>query len=329
MARPRPQPRTEVVASLGITERSTSPSHHARGSIEVLSHMRPNHRKRLALGTAQFGFAYGIAGSGSPVAETMIGAILDRAEAAGITRLDTAAAYGDIEQRLARLIRDRSFRIVSKISQIPRGLEESDQVAFVRSAVRESHGRLGELMVGLLFHDADDVSLRAGDAVWKAASEECARLGVALGVSGYDPRVLADIAGYRDLAMTQLPANALDQRFREHAIDLSGSEVTLRSIYLQGLLLMDENEAAARIPPAAAALRVWHQWCKANDLSPLEAALGIAKGFVADFYVFGVDNVEQLDALAESWQAARSMTAPALASSDPAIIDPRCWADRP
>ena len=55
---------------------------------------------QLALGTVQFGLAYGAVGSGSQVDGATATAILDAAWHQGVRTLDTAAAYGDIEERL-------------------------------------------------------------------------------------------------------------------------------------------------------------------------------------------------------------------------------------
>ena len=58
---------------------------------------------KLALGTVQFGLAYGITGRGAVVPEQEVREILVAAADQGVSVLDTAVAYGDIEPRLAGL----------------------------------------------------------------------------------------------------------------------------------------------------------------------------------------------------------------------------------
>ena len=55
---------------------------------------------RLALGTAQFGTAYGVANRSGRVSMSEGARILDYAWAVGMNTLDTAAAYGESERTL-------------------------------------------------------------------------------------------------------------------------------------------------------------------------------------------------------------------------------------
>ncbi len=58
---------------------------------------------RLALGTVQFGLAYGVVGRAERIGDEEARQIFDRAAELDIDLLDTAPGYGDIEQRLAAL----------------------------------------------------------------------------------------------------------------------------------------------------------------------------------------------------------------------------------
>ncbi len=279
----------------------------------------------LALGTVQFGLAYGIAGRDAPVDEHAVRSILELASAAGVTRLDTAAAYGDIEQRLARLIGDLSFGVVSKIPAIAPGLAGAERLAFVEAAIRQSHARLGGLLCGLLFHDAALFAGGENDGLWDHSAGLCARLGIPLGVSGYDPGAMAGLAARLPLAMVQLPANALDQRITAAAPGLARCETSLRSIFLQGLLLLEPDQAVRRLPACAPAILAWQAWCAQACLPPLEAALAIARGLPAAYCVVGVDDPAQFEAIARAWSSVQPCHAAALAQADPALIDPRQW----
>lgn len=280
----------------------------------------------LALGTVQFGLPYGLAGATMPVREDDVRTILRRAADAGVSRLDTAAAYGDIEERLAGLVGDLPFSVVSKIPSLPANLGPIERIDFVRQAIARSQARLGQLLVGILFHDPAPLLGPNGPGLWAAAKEECDRLGIALGVSGYDPAEVARLHANYDLAMAQLPASALDQRVRQ-----AGEmpfELTLRSLFLQGLLLLEKEEAARRVPAGMVSTARWRQWCASRDLPPLDAALAIAKSFVADYAVVGVDTPAQWDEIAAAWARADAMSEPDLAVEEPGVIDPRYWCEK-
>jgi aryl-alcohol dehydrogenase-like predicted oxidoreductase len=74
---------------------------------------------RLALGTAQFGLDYGVANTGGRTPFAEVESILEFAAANDVNTLDTAAAYGDAEDVLARAgAQDRGFRIISKTARL-------------------------------------------------------------------------------------------------------------------------------------------------------------------------------------------------------------------
>ena len=86
---------------------------------------------QLALGTVQFGLAYGITGKGQVVPEREVRGILARAWERGVRTLDTAAAYGDIEARLKGLCEGRAFRVISKVPVVPDQLPASEAAALL------------------------------------------------------------------------------------------------------------------------------------------------------------------------------------------------------
>ena len=275
---------------------------------------------QLALGTVQFGVAYGVVGRCERVSDGDAAAILARAAAQGIRTLDTAAAYGDIEERLAGLCGAAPFAIVSKIPPLP---ADGDAAAFVTDAVNRSAQRLGPRLAALLFHRADDLLGAHADRIWRAAVRALPP-GVKLGVSCYGPDELAAVAARHPVALAQLPGNALDQRLHGHAFP--GIELHLRSVFLQGLLLADAATGAARVPACAPALAAWQLFCTERGLAPLEAALGLARALPGvQRLVVGVDELAQLDAIHAAWQRSTPLAAPELACTDPAVIDPRHW----
>lgn len=280
----------------------------------------------LALGTVQFGLPYGVAGRDVAVPENEAIAILERAHAWGIRCLDTAAAYGDIEARLARLVQGRDFRVVSKLPALPGGLAPDEIEPWVRDCIELSRERLGSRLAALLFHRAEDLLEPHADRLWAAANEHATKMDVKLGVSCYGPATLAKVRERFPIAMVQLPGNAFDQSIRAWAGAWTGVEIHLRSVFLQGLLLMPESIAARRIPVAAAALNRWHAWCRRHDIAPLTAALGIAKGLPgASHCVVGVDDMAQLEAIATAWRDAPILEAHELAVDDDRVFDPRRW----
>jgi aryl-alcohol dehydrogenase-like predicted oxidoreductase len=280
----------------------------------------------LALGTAQFGLAYGIAGRTAPLDDSAARAVLEAAAHHGIRWLDTASAYGDIEERLSYLCVDLPFHIVSKLPALPPGLNELDSQKFFLDALRRSIVRLGHRLSTVLFHEPADLAGPEGETIWLAVESETAVEGIKLGVSCYDLATLHSLQARLPISAAQLPGNAFDQSLTKLEKFLAPNFLQVRSAFLQGLLLMPEQEASRRLPAAAAALKRWHDWCKAEGKHPLEAALGIVKGFsVADQCVIGVDDGKHLEQIVAAWSKSCVVTAPELSVQNSSIIDPRQW----
>lgn len=280
----------------------------------------------LVLGTAQFGLAYGIAGATSPVAEREVRDILGCARDAGITQLDTAQAYGDIESRLARLLpAGTHWRVTTKIAPPPSTANANEAAVVMRRSVEAAHRHLGEYLDAVLLHDARTLALPQGETVWAALVDACGSK-LHPGVSVYAPDELAALAKQCDIARAQLPGNAFDQRIAANPHLGRDIGVFVRSAFLQGLLLMPIGTARLKLPAAGSALERWHSWCAQRDLAPLSAALSIVRGLPGvSGCVVGVDSATQLVQIVDAWECARPLQAPELAVDDPQVIDPRRW----
>jgi aryl-alcohol dehydrogenase-like predicted oxidoreductase len=279
----------------------------------------------LALGTAQFGLKYGIAGRGEVVPPAEVRRILSVAWEGGIRLLDTAPVYGDIEARLSTFIEGFDYTVISKIPPLPKGANQAEAAAFVREGIARAQERLDGHLGGLLFHHANDLLGPYGDAVWSASADVAHAADLKLGVSCYSPEDALTIVRRFPLTIAQLPGNAFDQRLESYAFPTSLG-VHLRSVFLQGLLLLSPREVAARLPRGAAPAQQWARWCAEQGLTRLQAALCLAKGFSgASHCIVGVDSTAQLEEILSAWGQAKPLRAEHLAVSDQDVIDPRKW----
>jgi aryl-alcohol dehydrogenase-like predicted oxidoreductase len=278
----------------------------------------------LLLGTVQFGLAYGVAGRGQAVPEAEVRRLLELAAASGITSLDTAPAYGDIEARLSTLCDGLPLSIVSKIAPVP--ADASDASAAVRASVHRSRKRLGDRLTTLLFHQADDLFRPDADVIWRSAVDEAGP--VRIGISAYEPSTIMRLRARYGFSVAQLPANPLDQRLRRPGVAaaLAGIEIHARSVFLQGLLLMSSTDVRARVPAAAESHAKWMAWCDVLGLSPLQTAIAVTRALPGvSACVVGVDRPIQLEQILAAAQQANPLEAPLLQSDDLDVIDPRRW----
>ncbi|MEX0734713.1 MAG: aldo/keto reductase [Steroidobacteraceae bacterium] len=285
----------------------------------------------LALGTAQFGMAYGVSGRVGPVPLREVREILECAWNCGIRMLDTAPAYGDIEAHLCGAAGQRAFSIVSKIPALPELPGPLAVEKFVRESIRITRARLGSRLNTLLFHRGVDLLDTHGAAAWESATDAAAQANIRLGISCYSPEEAIAVIAKFPIEVAQLPGNAFDQRLSLNGVldGLGSVEIHLRSVFLQGLLLLPAAAAAARVPEAAGPLAAWTQWRNERRIDPVRAALGVAKSLPRVRYcVVGVDRQSQLEEIAAAWASTGALAAESLATTDPGVIDPRRWAGR-
>ena len=282
--------------------------------------------ERLALGTAQFGLAYGAFNAGDArVSDGEACRILAVAQAAGIDTLDTARAYGEAEAVLGRLGAPGRFRVVTKISALRGAGAAAVRTSFAASLTALATDRV----TALLLHDADDLLARDGPEVWDvlAALRESGIVGK-VGVSVYDPDQARRILERFGIGAMQLPMNIFDNRFAEagvlDACARADVEVHARSVFLQGFVLADPGALPAHLMPYAPALTAFRQECAERGLAPASAAIAhVAAHPVVSRILVGCETAAQLGQAV----AALGPPAPCLGHADqpPALIDPRLW----
>jgi hypothetical protein len=277
----------------------------------------------LALGTVQFGMAYGVANAtGQPDLET-VRRVLDAARAGGIDLLDTAELYGTAETVLGQA-GIAGFGVVSKLGPIDGAAEDLTETLAARFAA--ILGRLGtDRLHGLLLHRPEVLLGPDGDRVW-AAMEALTGTGL-LGVSTYTPEDTDALIERYPLGLVQLPLAPIDRRWDGTLARLRARhvEVHTRSALLQGLLAMP---AAARPPHFArwqGLLDGWDAWVRDRGLAPAAAALGLVRArHDIDRVVVGVETAAQLDELLAAPPLSDDLP-DALTTDDPALLNPALW----
>ncbi len=254
---------------------------------------------KLALGTAQFGFPYGVANTLGQVDQVSAEKILMRARKEGIDTLDTAMDYGESEKCLGQADVGE-WRIITKLSGIPEFCE--DISGWVNSQVDDSLSRLGlKTLNGLLLHRPYELLGSNGEKLW-AAVESLKKDGVVekIGFSIYDFSELDRLWFSFQPDLVQVPYNILDCRLVTSGwlsrMNDARVEVHVRSIFLQGLLLMSRNERPKKFDRWSNLWHSWDKWLYEEGLTAQEACVSFA---MADKrisrVVVGVDSLVQLE----------------------------------
>jgi D-threo-aldose 1-dehydrogenase len=251
---------------------------------------------RIGLGTVQFGVDYGISNTAGQVPAAEVSAILATAGDAGIKVLDTAASYGNAEEVLGHALDPgHRFTIVTKTLPLSHGLEQ------VESRARRSLEFLGTRPAdAILVHAAQDLLGPDGPRLWSLLQRlRDEGLFRRIGISAYfADRPLQLARQYRPDLM-QIPFSLLDQRLLRNGELASmkelGVEIHVRSIFLQGLLMMDHAKLPASLSHAGPALAATRARIREAGLTPVTAAIGFALGRPeVDIAVVGVTKRNEL-----------------------------------
>jgi len=284
---------------------------------------------RLALGTVQFGLRYGVANTSGQVSPDEVTAILQQARVGGVDTLDTAVAYGESEQRLGE-IGVEGWRVVSKLPAMPS--DPKDVGGWVEEAVECSLRRLNiDCLYGLLLHRPQQLLEPSGEEL-HAALVKLKDKGLVekIGVSIYDPEELDRLWPRFQLDLVQAPFNILDRRIETSGwltrMRQAGTEVHVRSVFLQGLLLMETDRRPKKFDRWQLLWDRWNQWLIEQALTPVQACLGFAMSRPeVDRVVVGVDNRRQLGEIISAAETRVPALPTMLKTDDMDLINPSRW----
>lgn len=278
---------------------------------------------RVILGTAQLSSPYGVTNSSSTEkSPEEAHFFLREAKRLGISILDTAPAYGSAESLIGSS--KLQFEIHTK-------LEKDKSPDF---SLQASLAKLGIESIDILYvHDMEAFRLQP-EAITNSLSN---LLGVHvknIGVSIYDIEDLELVLKYPSITHVQLPMNLLDQRFSEKVLrktQSTGVKCIVRSVFLQGVLLVDPEKLPQRVGHLYPFLKSLRQELITREISPLEGCLAlVCNNPDIDGVILGAQNEEELRLIMGAWEHVRTsppnlewlseiQLPPALA------VDPRRW----
>jgi aryl-alcohol dehydrogenase-like predicted oxidoreductase len=265
-------------------------------------------RGLLVLGTAQLGLPYGVANRTGKPDRAMAISIIREAWENGIKEFDTAQGYGDSErvlgEALAELGLSQKVKIITKFNP---DLDHLNAPAMSRS-LDQSLQRLGiQSLYGIMLHREELLSLWHNglseiihDLVLSGGVKQT-------GVSVYSPDKAIQALNTEGIDMVQLPMNILDRRFENAGVfqlaDKKKKQIYIRSVFLQGLLLMDPEEIPANMAFARPVLKKLESLSRDLGLTRQEMALGYLKlGMPNAHVIFGAETQHQVKENVITWQ---------------------------
>jgi len=284
---------------------------------------------KFVLGTANFGNVYGVANDGKSLSAEESKIIIDWAQSNGINHFDTAIAYGNAEHLLGiHLNKSLEPSVHAKLD------EESCQTEeLVIHRTKEILARIGVNQLSVLYLHNEALLDSPIGAEIKRGLEAVLDLGLTkkVGVSVYsEESIYACKRKVPKLTAFQVPENICDRRLfgSQKVLELAseGNSFLIRSIFLQGLLLMNPNEIPRKLVNSYLVIRQLRDFGDRHSISNVELCLAYAESIPwAEGIVVGVASLNQLQ---EIFAANRSLPVgwdTSISRLPEDILDPRKW----
>jgi len=286
---------------------------------------------KIALGTVQFGIDYGVNSVAGQVSSKEVKKIFSYAHSTNIGLLDTAPAYGNSEKILGRM-NISNFKVVTKTRHFDSLEINNNDVKLLNNDFHHSLKDLKQDSVyGVLVHNADDLLKPGSEKLFDQLKElKQAEKIVKIGVSVYDHIQLQSILDNFDIDLVQLPFNILDRRMIDNGVLATlrskGVEVHARSVFLQGLLLMSEQDRPDKFNRWSGLWGIWHEWLNDNQITALEVAIrhAISMPEISKVLV-GVDNVDQLKEIVTASSGVLPNIPDEMFTNDIDLLNPSNW----
>ncbi|GAA4048609.1 aldo/keto reductase [Flavobacterium chungnamense] len=281
---------------------------------------------KITLGTVQFGIQYGISNTHGVPSDSELESIFSVASELGIKQLDTAKAYGNAEERIGQLSNSK-FDIITKFPNV-------DSKEDLEIALSESLQKLNVSSIyGYLAHNAD--VLIQNPSLWEVLLDAKKEGKIKkIGYSLYNPEQLEQLLDLNCIPdLVQLPYSILDRKFEKQLSILKqlGTEVHVRSVFLQGLYFMNPNKLPEKLQPLQDSLLELKNLCIENNVSVGEVALNyVISNPNIDKLVIGIETAEQLREninLVTNWKSNKILFSKieAIEIKDKSLLNPVNW----
>jgi aryl-alcohol dehydrogenase-like predicted oxidoreductase len=219
----------------------------------------------LILGTAQLGGAYGIANRIGELDAQQARILVETALRTGINRFDTAKAYAGSERTLGSIF--TSLGVNSRVRVSTKGSIAGIDASGLTSAVQDTLSDLQiEHLEHWLLHDENEIELWSSAFDAEALKLKNNRSVRSFGASVYHLDSAIAALQLRCLDSIQCPASPLDRRFLRcdalRELAKHGKQIILRSVFLQGLCLLQADEVPSGIKGGSEAVHALDDFCR-------------------------------------------------------------------
>ena len=285
--------------------------------------------KKIILGTAQFGSNYGISNNEEKLTKNKVIKLLNFAQKKSINYLDVANAYKGYKKILSK-INLRKWKISTKISkkQILKNNTEKKFYSFFYKQLKLLDQKKIEYF---LFHNSADLLTKNGEKIYKILYNlKKENLIKKIGISIYAPNEIKRITNHYKIDIVQAPYNVFDQRIDDDKLlkklKSKNIELHVRSIFLQGLLLIKKKKIPSKFSKWSSFFDKWYNFLDNNRTNALNECLNfVSLNKNISKYVVGVNSLNNLKDILFTKINLSKKNFDVLKSNDINLIDPRRW----
>ena len=284
---------------------------------------------KIALGTANFGQKYGLAGK-IIKSDKKVKKIIQFANNSKIKLIDTSSNYGSSETLLGNN-NLKNFKIITKLKISNDEKKSNNLENIVFNKVEESLFKLNiKKLYAILLHESDDLKSNKRHKLINVLKKlKKKNLVSKIGISIYNPKELNFIWPFWKPDIVQCPFNILDRRIYESGwlkkLKKNKTEIHVRSIFLQGLLLKNEKSMPRKFKKWKNIFKKWNNYCKKENISKIQGCINFIKSFKKiSFVIIGFEDIKQVKNII-SYFKNNKKSHTTIACNDIKLIDPRLW----
>ena len=224
-------------------------------------HNKPKLISKLCFGTANFANNYGILKRKKNFSRKKIRDILELLRKNKIKNIDTAISYKNVEKKIGHF-HPENFSIFTKLPKLPKKCSDIKKWSLMN--INNSLNNLNrKRLSGVFIHHPEDLieknKIKLYEALLFLRKKKIINK---IGVSIYDFNILDKILNEFKIDMVQVPFNILDRRLATknylNKIKKKKIQIHVRSIFLQGVLLVNKKSIPKRFFKWKNLFKSWH-----------------------------------------------------------------------
>ncbi len=288
-------------------------------------------KKKIIIGTAQFGMKYGISNISGKTKKNQIKKMLLYGKKKKLRYLDTSSNYGNAENILGKF-KLNNWQIITKY--------KTDQILVKKGKILENLIRLIEKskkrlrvkkIYAILLNNPDLILNKCGKELYESL-KKVKKMGLIsnFGYSIYNFSNLKKICKNFKPDIIQCPYNVFDRRLvtKNYLSFLKKKkiEIHVRSIFLQGLLLLPIKKLPKLHKKRRKIFVNWERWLFNNKLEPVDACLNFAlQNKEIDKIVLGFNNLTHLKKIFTTKLNNKLIFPKNILSNNQKLINPNLW----